>query len=33
MLKDDYQYALMLYREGEAALGQVSISVDWEPAR
>ncbi|MDT4969428.1 MAG: hypothetical protein QOJ64_4165 [Acidobacteriota bacterium] len=33
MLKNDYQYALMLYREGQASLGQVSIKVDWEPAR
>jgi proteasome lid subunit RPN8/RPN11 len=33
MLKNDYQYALMLYREGKHSLGQVAITVDWEPAR
>lgn len=33
MLKDGYQYALMLYGEGKASLGQVSLVVDWEPAR
>jgi proteasome lid subunit RPN8/RPN11 len=33
MLKNDYQYALMLYREGVDSLGQVAITVDWEPAR
>ena len=33
MLKNDYRYALMLYREGKASLGQVAVTVDWEPAR
>jgi proteasome lid subunit RPN8/RPN11 len=33
MLKDGYQYALMLYGAGEAPLGQVVVAVDWEPAR
>jgi proteasome lid subunit RPN8/RPN11 len=33
MLKNDYRYALMLYREGKASLGQVAMAVDWEPAR
>jgi proteasome lid subunit RPN8/RPN11 len=33
MLKDNYQYTLMLYGDGQAALGQVSLAVDWEPAR
>lgn len=34
MLKDGYQYALMLYSgAGEKPLGQVTIAPDWEPAR
>ncbi|MDT4953908.1 MAG: hypothetical protein QOJ02_2046 [Acidobacteriota bacterium] len=33
MLKNDYRYALMLYREGKASLGQLAMAVDWEPAR
>jgi proteasome lid subunit RPN8/RPN11 len=33
MLKNEYRYALMLYREGKASLGQVAMTVDWEPAR
>jgi len=33
MLKNEYRYALMLYREGKASLGQVTVEVDWEPAR
>lgn len=33
MLKNDYRYALMLYREGKAPLGQVAVEVDFEPAR
>lgn len=33
MLKNDYRYALMLYREGKQSVGQVAITVDWEPAR
>jgi proteasome lid subunit RPN8/RPN11 len=33
MLNDGYQYALMLYRDGRVSLGQVSVVVDWEPAR
>ncbi|MDX6613581.1 MAG: hypothetical protein QOD75_2767 [Blastocatellia bacterium] len=32
-MKNNYQYSLMLYRGGEASLGQVSVTVDWEPAR
>jgi len=32
-MKNDYQYALMLCREGPTALGQVSPKIDWEPAR
>jgi hypothetical protein len=33
MLKNEYQYALMLYREGTDSLGQAAITVDWSPAR
>jgi proteasome lid subunit RPN8/RPN11 len=33
MLRDGHKYALMLYREGQVSLGQVSVVVDWEPAR
>jgi proteasome lid subunit RPN8/RPN11 len=33
MLKNEYSYALMLYREGKHSLGQVAVTVDWEPAR
>jgi proteasome lid subunit RPN8/RPN11 len=33
MLKNDYQYALMLYREGKDSLGQAAMTVDWSPAR
>lgn len=33
MLKDSYQYALMLYGQGQVALGQVAVTVDWETAR
>lgn len=32
-MKNDYQYSLMLYREGQTSLGQVAVNVDWEPAR
>ena len=32
-MQNDYQYSLMLYREGQTSLGQVSVFVDWEPAR
>lgn len=33
MLKNEYKYVLMMYRGDETVLGQVAVSVDWEPAR
>jgi hypothetical protein len=33
MLKNDYRYALALYREDRTLVGQVAVEVDWEPAR
>src|SRR5580693_4797732 len=32
MLKDDYRYALLLFRRDGSALGSASVTVDWEPA-
>src|SRR5947208_3364215 len=33
MLTNDYQYAFEYYREDGTRLGQVSVTVDWEPAQ
>ena len=33
MLKNGYQYASMFLREDGSPVGQVALSVDWEPAR
>jgi hypothetical protein len=33
MLRSDYQFVLIFFREGGEAAGQVPLSVDWEPAR
>ena len=33
MLTNDYQYAFEYYREDGTPLGQVSVTVDWEPAQ
>jgi hypothetical protein len=33
MIKDNYQFALMFFREDQTAVGQIAVAVDWEPAR
>ena len=32
MIKDNYQFALMFFREDQT-IGQIAVAVDWEPAR
>lgn len=33
MIKDDYQFALLFFREDQSPIGQIAVAADWEPAR
>ena len=33
MIKDDYQFALLFFREDQSPVGQIAVAADWEPAR
>ena len=33
MIKDDYQFALLFFREDQSPVGQIALAADWEPAR
>ena len=33
MIKDNYQFALMFFREDQSPVGQIAVAADWEPAR
>ena len=33
MIKDNYQFALLFFREDQSPVGQIAVAADWEPAR